>query len=203
MGRKADDPTTQAAKGFPSRRRSKTERAIAEAERLAKLLADAPADPVGAPSLLADARMAPALQVWKDYAPQLRNNNLLDATDRHTFAVFCVFMADFAAANEEILLKGYSVNVKTVSGDKMPRDNPAVSRREIAVKFILELSKRFGLTPLDRYQLMKDQAHQNAPGPLFRPRPDETPDEAPAPADEDVVGLLSKLDSAPPGTPVN
>lgn len=205
MGRRSDPPEVQAAKGFPGRRKSKTEKAIAEAERMAKILADAPADPLGAPMLLADERLAPALQVWKDYAPQLQKNNLLERTDRHIFAMFCVYTADWVSANEEILNKGHMQKVKTVSGSYQWKDTPAIRRRDNAMGFILELSKRFGLTPVDRFQLMKDQSHQAGLGGLFsttRGEGEDKPAETPA-GEEDVVGLLDKLDSAPPGSPVN
>lgn len=202
MGRRADHPKDQAAKGFPGKRRTKVERAIAEAERLADLLASAPAqgdDPLSPPRYITDKRLKPALAVWQDYAPQLAGIHLLTPLDRHTFAILCVYMGEFVAANEEILRKGYSVNVKTVSGDKMPRENPAVSRRDLAVKVVLELSKRFGLTPLDRYGLFKDQPQMPASA-LFGRAGAQVPREAgePAGGDGEVIGLLDTLDSPPP-----
>jgi len=202
MGRLPDAPEEQRDKGFPGKRKSKVEAQIAEAARQAALLADAPgetADPLAPPALIADERLAPALAVWRDYAPRLAKLNLLEQLDRHTFAMFCVYMGEFAVANQEVLDKGYSVMVKTVSGDEMPRVNPAVERRDLAAKFVLELSRRFGLTPLDRSVLITRHAGLGA-GPLFGDRRPEAP--TPAPAEEtDAIGVLGRLDSTPPPRP--
>jgi phage terminase small subunit len=138
MGRRPGNPEDQAAMGHPCKRKTKTEKAIAEAERQAKLLAlpraeeasDAP------PAYLEDIRLAPALAVWREYAPRLDKLHLLARLDRHTFALFCVYAGEFVVACEDILLKGYSVKVNTVSGDHMPRENPSVSRRDFAAKIV-------------------------------------------------------------------
>jgi phage terminase small subunit len=209
MGRRSDNPHDQAAKGYPGKRKTKVEKQIAEAQRLADLLAAAPArpnDPASPPQFITDPRLKGALAVWEDHAPRLMRINLLDADYRHTFAMFCVYMADFVAANDEILRKGYSVNVRTVSGSMMPRENPSVSRRDVAADYILKLSAKFGLTPLDRYGLMKDQASLPAGG-LFhghegQAAPATQPGAEPPQADEDnPLGVLSRFDSEPPQRP--
>jgi P27 family predicted phage terminase small subunit len=205
MGRRRDPAEMQAAKGYPGKRRSKTDRQIAEAEALAELLAAAPAesdDALGPPALLNDARLLPALTIWRDYAPRLQKLNLFAALDRHSFAIFCVYYADFVAAQADINKNGFSRLVKTVSGDRMPRNNPAVDRRDTAVKFILEFSKRFGLTPLDRLDLIGKQAG-GFNGGLFPDRPGpETgePAKDPAGKDDSVIGIANRFDSPPPGT---
>lgn len=209
MGRRPDRPEVQAAKGFPGKRRTKTERAIAEAERLAGLLAAAPAaggDPLAPPSFLDNKLLAPALAVWRDYAPRLANNNLLERVDRYHFALFCVYMGEWLMAHEDILASGYSRMVKTVSGDLMPRESPSVGRRDIAMTWIMKLSPKFGLTPLDRFQLFKDQSsvpHND----LFaaqggRPAA-PNPDNQPGSDDDDVIGSMGRFDSPPPGSRPN
>lgn len=206
MGRRPANADDQKAQGFPGKRKSKTQRQIEQAERLAALLAAAPSesgDRLAPPALLVDPRCAPALSVWREYTPRLAKLNLFGELDRHTFAIFCVYTAEFTAAQQDILDNGYSRNVRTVSGDLMPRLNPSVDRRDTAQKIILEMAKRFGLTPLDQMALIAQQAGHIPPGGgLFpsAPRPAGEAAESPPPqaAGSDVVGLLDQFDSPPP-----
>lgn len=210
MGRRRDRPADQAAKGYPGRRKSKVEKAIEEAERLAKLLAAAAPEsgaPFAPPAFL-DKRFAPALAIWREYVPQLARLNLFQALDRHTFALFCVYYGEWVTANEDILASGYSKQVKTVSGDKMWRENPSVSRRDVALKAILELSKRFGLTQLDRYALLGHQASHPLGGLFEGSGEQKTSGEKPGTAGESAkdggpIGIMDGLDSAPPGSRPN
>lgn len=213
MGRPSDNPRDQAAKGFPNKRKTKTEKAIEQADRLAKLLGDAPAasqDYLAPPALIADPRLKAAATVWAEYAPRLYELHLLARLDRHTFALFCIYVAEFAAANEDIIEKGYSVAVKTVSGDKMLRKNPSVDRRDHAANMVMHLSEKFGLTPADRSKLIRDQAMRLDENTLFgttrqpaqpaAPAAEAAPIEPPAPiGDGSVIGTLSQFDSLPPG----
>jgi P27 family predicted phage terminase small subunit len=211
MGRRKGNPEDQAAMGHPGKRKTKTERAIAEAERQAKLLALPRADEIAeAPAYLTDARLAPALAVWREYAPRLDQLHLLARLDRHTFALFCIYAAEFVVANEDILTKGYSVMVKTISGDKMPRENPSVSRRDHAARMVVEMSSKFGLTPADRNKLLRDGAMRFDDETLFgrtivQPQaPGEQPAEPAAPThDAAAIGSLNTFDSVPPGAKPN
>jgi phage terminase small subunit len=141
----------------PKRKRlTKAERAAAEAKRLASLLAKAAIDsPLAPPAFLTDPRLAPAFAFWNEYAPRLQALGLLEENDRFMFALLSVYVGDFIAATDDILNKGYSVLVKTISGDRMPRENPSVARRDHAAKVVTELSKSFGLTKLDRLNIAK------------------------------------------------
>lgn len=200
--------------GHPGKRKSKTEKAIAEAERQAKLLALPRADESSnaPPAYLEDPRLAPALAVWREYAPRLDKLHLLARLDRHTFALFCVYAGEFVVACEDILVKGYSTRVRTVSKDYMLRENPSVSRRDFAAKMILDLSSKFGLTPADRNKLLRDGALQFDAETLFGrelPKADIAPASdapaSPAPVHHDAaaIGSLSAFDSAPPGAKPN
>jgi hypothetical protein len=74
MARISDLPELQAAKGFPGKRRPKVQRQIEEAQKLAALLASAPAEPgdrLAPPALITDPRLAATLAVWRDYTPRL------------------------------------------------------------------------------------------------------------------------------------
>jgi len=188
--------------GYPGKRQSKSERQLVEAERLARLLASAPGsenDPAAPPQFL-DKRFAPALAVWNEYAPRLKHLNLLDPLYRHTFAAFCVWVGEFVIANEEILAKGYSVMVRTISGDRMPRENPAVSRRETAMKFMAQLSERFGFTTLDQAKLMKEIASHRPDAPLGLFAANTAPEQSGAvAADAGPIGAMDGMDSTPPG----
>lgn len=220
MGRPKGDPADQAAMGHPGKRKTKTEKAILEAERQAALLAmpRATDETSGAPPVyLENPQLLPAMAVWKEYAPRLDRLHLLSRLDRHTFALFCIYAAEFVVANEDILVKGYSVMVKTVSGDKMPRENPSVGRRDHAAKMVLEMSSKFGLTPSDRNKLLREGAMRFDDETLFgRQLPSKAPD-VPAPAaveaeevppappshDSAAIGSLNQFDSLPPGAKPN
>ncbi len=161
---------------MPAKRKkhlTKAQRAVAEAQRLARLLADAPPASAGAlapPAFIADPRPAAAQRFWVDHAEQLRQLGTLENLDRVTFAMFCVYVADFIAAEDDILTKGYSVSVKTISGDLMPRENPSVARRDHGAKMILEMSRLFGLSAVDRLNLSKLARGTELEGTLFDAR---------------------------------
>jgi P27 family predicted phage terminase small subunit len=222
MGRHPDNPLDQAAKGYPGKRKSKTERAIVEAERLAGLLvaerSDTPSD--RKPGYLHDPRLKPASAVWDECAPRLDRLHLLSHNDLQLFGMFCIYAAEFVAANEDILTTGYSVRVKTVSGDKMPRENPSVARRDFAAKMMLDLSGKFGLSPQDRHRLLAAGAMHFDDDTLFGRAvqrqaaapagADDTAERAPAEepipapiAEGSAIGSLSAFDSPPPGTKPN
>lgn len=203
MPRRPDNPEDQRAKGFPGKRRTKVERLIEEAEQRAKRLAASPSeshDILAPPALIDDPKLADALWIWRRYAPQLHEQNLFGDLDRLTFAMYCVYQAEFFLADEDIRKNGYSFMVAATAGGRRPWENPAVARRETAGKMALELSKRFGLTPLDRSTLEKIHSLRDA-GPLFRRNDDEAPEgpenrqEA---VEDDPIGVLDRLDGPPP-----
>jgi len=174
---------------------------LAEAEKLAVLLANAPSTadfPVPPPMFLTGPLLAAAARVWKDASAHLEKLNLLSSTDGWMLAAFCVYVAEFVQANEEVMAKGYSVEVRTISGDKMPRTNPAVSRRDDAFKYMAELSKCFGFTPRHMYELTKLQ--KGSDGPLFdiRPAPQVAEAEQIDPATAKWNRLLDDPLSTPP-----
>lgn len=220
-GRKRDNPRDQRAKGYPGRRKSKTEKAIDAMERAAardaKLFADASAggNLASLPIFLEDARLASAQTIWKEYAPRLDKLHLLGTLDRYTFAMFCIYSAEFVLANRDILDKGYSILVTTVAGAKsgksrgtqMPRLNPSVDRRDYAGKMMLHLAEKFGFTPLDRNKLIREHAMRNDEETLFgRVRaPPDVPTEQPTSSGDPVelVGALGSFDSTPPKPRMN
>lgn len=140
-----------------TKRKSRIERQIEEANRLATLIIAAPTDGtnLAAPGLIRDPRLAPALAVWREVTPLLAARGILDDADRLALATLCYWYSEFIIAADDLLKRGYSVMVKTISGDRMPRKNASASRRDHAFDKLSELSTRFGLTPLDRYALQR------------------------------------------------
>lgn len=138
-----------------TKRKTRAERQIEEAGRVATLITSAPVggSDVAAPGLIRDPRLAPALALWREVVPLLECRRVLDAADRFQLAMLCYWWAEFVAAADDVLRRGFSVMVKTISGDRMPRKNPSAARRDHAADKIAELSAKFGLTPLDRYAL--------------------------------------------------
>lgn len=207
-GRTAASPELEKARGYPGKRKSKADAALEQAARLAEMLAAAPAatgDPMAPPGFI-DKRSAPALRIWRDLAPTLVATGRLTEEDRFVFAQFCVYAGEWVAANEEVLNKGFAQRVKTVAGGFMERTRPAVAIRERAFDVVCKLAEKFGLTPRDRYSLFKDQAAAGLGGLFGQPSPhrqrendEETETGAAAgPAEDDPIGLLGRLDSAPP-----
>lgn len=206
-GRRAAPPGMEKAKGYPGKRKSQADRALERAAQIADLMAAAPAtsgEPLAPPAFL-DQRSAPALRIWRDLAPALVATGRLTEEDRVIFAQFCVYAGEWVTANEEILAKGYSQNVKTVAGGTMERTRPAVAIRERAFDVVLKLAEKFGLTPRDRYSLFKDQASAGLGG-LFGGQgnapasgsDEPQPGAAAGPAEEDHIGVLGRANSAPP-----
>jgi P27 family predicted phage terminase small subunit len=205
MGRRADPPAVQQAKGNPGRRVSKVEKRRAEASRVAELLAASLANASGveAPAMIAADPTAAAM--WRDLAPTLMKTHRLQQQHRPLFFAFCVYYAEWVLAKEAVDRDGHVTNVRTVSGSMMPRTHPMVRIRDDALKNALELSKRFGLTPADEYSLFKDQAVAAATNPgLFGALPTQRPgDEPPVQQSGGVIGKLSQFDTPPPGSRPN
>ena len=203
MGRRPDPIELQDAKGAPGKRLSKAQRQLVEAERLASELAAAPADaadPLAPPRFL-DARAAPALQVWREHAPRLQSIHLLDQLFRHTFAMFCVYVAEFYQAHEHVVEHGHTQRVKTISGSWQWKRNPMVDVRNEASAKVLEFSKRFGLSPMDQAAIFKDNAAVAAAaqqGGLF-PSARRGEDALPAHEEADPVGEMGRFKGPPPG----
>ncbi len=209
MARRADAPAVQKAKGNPGRRKSAVARREAEIARVAKILAEAPreaADPNAPPKLIDRGKMfAGAVAVWKLMAPKLSATHRLSPQHRPIFAMFCVYFAEWVAANEDIMKNGSTQSVPTVAGGEgatMERIRPIVRIRDAAFDQVLKLSARFGLTPTDEYDLFKSQqAAAHHPGLFDRPAQPDAVDSSPdaPPASASLVGSMKAMDSMPPG----
>ena len=202
-GRKPDAPALQAAKGHPGKRR----RAGKADTRAAELAAAPPAsaDPLSPPVWLGEAKLRPALAIWRELVPDLKRYNLLDTLDRPTFAMYCVHMADWVQATRDIAKNGHSYAAKNVNGDDLMRVNPAVKVRELAERHILEIGSRFGLDPSSRYKLLRDQS-ASALGGLFSGQgaggtgEDRGSRGAEETGDDEPLALMQRASAAPPGS---
>jgi P27 family predicted phage terminase small subunit len=215
MGRRAANPQDQKSKGYPGKRKTKVERAIEEAAERAKLLASLPPESTGTlspPAIIDHPMFAEAVAIWRVLVPELSANNLFNPTlDRYTFAAYCIYQAEFYAAHRRVVEKGHTFMGKAIAGGKRPWKNPDVDVRDAAFKAALSLAQEFALTPTARSKIEK--MHSTMPnGPLFdRRRNDaefgegeEMADEvSTAPAEEDPIGILDRMDSPPPGQRAN
>jgi len=193
-GPKADP--MQAAKGFPSRRRGKAERAAAEAARVAALLAPVEGANADLPAMLQDPKYAPAAMVWRKMAPELKRTHRLPVESEFFFVQLCVYAQEWVATTEDLHTHGFDQSIQTVAGGKMERRRPKTLDRQQAYSNCMDLSAKFGLTPHDLYTIFKGQAAvaPNNPG-LFgderrsQPEPEETTTR---------VGGFNRMRSAPP-----
>lgn len=204
-GRKPDAPGLQQAKGNPGRRKTAVQKRMEEAERIAAMLAQPPAqgDPLAPPAIIEQGAAA-AVAVWRDLAPRLRSTQRLQPQHRPMFAMFCVYFAEWTIANEDIKAKGLTQRVKTVAGGFMERTRPIVAIRDRAFDMVMKLSERFGLTPSDEYSLFREQAVAFAANPgLFDRDHQAAPassgaEAAPAEDQPGLIGAMTRMDSTPP-----
>jgi P27 family predicted phage terminase small subunit len=202
-GRKADPH--QAAKGYPNRRKSKVQRREEEAQRVADLLVAASSrDNLSPPDMIDQGPLyAGAVAVWRVMAPRLVRTNRLSEQHRLIFAMFCVYYADWVTLNDQLKLEGMTQTVRTVSGSNMIRQHPAVRLMQQCFDNCMKLSQQFGLTPHDEYDLFKNQSLAAALNPgLFAqagaPKVEQDVPAAPAAENEIGVGMLGRMNSAPP-----
>lgn len=212
MGRRRDNPEDQEAKGFPGKRKSKVERLIeaaaTRAERLAALPAESAA-PLAPPAFIDDPMYAEAVAIWRVLVPELQENNFFNPTlDRYTFAAYCLVQAEYFAADRSVREKGHWFMRNATAGGKRPWVNPDVERRDTALKMAMELAREFALTPIARSKLERIHSAMSE-GPLFRRRQEgalpaetESPQGQPG-EDEDAIGIVDRLRSAPPSTRPN
>ncbi|AYO78327.1 P27 family phage terminase small subunit [Sphingobium yanoikuyae] len=208
-GRKPDPD--QEAKGYPNRRKSATRKREEEAERVAQLLVSSTSGDVLQPPAMIDQGplYAGAVAVWREMAPRLARTHRLPEQHRMIFAMFCVYYADWVTLNDQLKQEGMTQRVKTVAGGFMIRDHPAVRRRQECFDNVMSLSKQFGLTPHDEYDLFKNQAGAAAMNPGLFGGALAVPQQRRAEADDELqpeaaptgarVGMLADMDTPPPG----
>jgi P27 family predicted phage terminase small subunit len=198
-----------ASKRKRAKRQNAIDRAIAEADALVKLIADGPlvaGIALAAPAFITGPKRKATWRVWTDTIALLADRKMLDALDKYVLAMFCVYVVEFVQANEQIQRDGFTTRVKTISGDHMLRENPAVSIRDTAAKIVLDISRREGFTQLDRAVLVRTQRSADIdPADLFTPpapSTDASLDESGEDADPNSTAWSHLLDGEqPPSKP--
>lgn len=196
-GRKPESSTVKLAKGNPR----KQDRA--SLEQRAAALAASPAKNAGVlapPAFLQERSLRSAAKIWNDLAPEMVKSNLLSHLDRHTFARWCVYQADWIEATRSIQKDGIWTYVKNVNGEPMPRRNPSCAHRDRCENNMQSIEAAFGLTPAHRYKLLRDQAALPSGGLFDRePQPAEDKTSTPAREEDDPIGLMTRRSSTTPG----
>lgn len=210
MGRRKDAPATQAAKGFPGRRKAREMKAAIELAARAQPAADqvaAASDPFTAPSLFRSAPVyyARALAVWSDTIRGLRAMGRLDSRYAPSIAIYCVAVQEWEVACAHVRKNGFVQKVIRTTGDKWFRPNPMLDVRAAAESTIRDKAKEFGLSPLFDQDLLKVQTFNRSQGKGQGELPLEEPDEVGAAGDaparqpgEDPLDLMNRADSPPP-----
>lgn len=204
MGRRKDPPAVQAAKGFPGRRRKAVE-AEAKATAVApsgeeEILASLDIAGLRPPPRFARKEFEEERKIWKGLAERLKQTLRASAEFQAPLVAYCDAVARYNRSVLELRRKGYTVSVKTVSGDSMMRVNPAEKIRQRAFDEILMISKGFGFTPADNFALLLDQRRVieagagQRQGDLGLPNPGEGPAAA-----HDPIGGMDRFDTPPPG----
>lgn len=187
MGTRGPKPDPdQAAKGYPGKRKAKADKARIEAETIAWLLKPRPEGSADLPPALQDELYAPAALIWRQLAPELRRTHRLPAESEHLLVMACIYAQEWYAATHDLHANGFAQNVKTVAGGMMERRRPKNFDRQQAYSNLVELSAKFGLTPVDMYNLFRGQANAAMSNPgLFgddRQPANPSPSSASAPA---------------------
>lgn len=203
MGRRKLPEEQRAAHGTVRTRKTKAQRQAEERAAAAEAIA---AQPIGTtlapPEILRGQHYAKALDVWNELGPELERTNRLQPIHRQAFAMFCIYIAEWWQASDDLATGGRSQSVPTVSGGVMERDRPAVRWRAEAFANAMEAAKQFGLTPREEYALFKDQTVVARENPSLFGRsapPPPANDEPSRPASS--IGAMSTMKSAGPARP--
>lgn len=113
---------------------------------------------------------APGSRIWKSLTPDLVRLNFLRATDVQAFGRYCDHMASWVKARKTVLKEGEYYDAVSTSGENLKRLHPATKAAELHEKHLVELEDRFGLSPLARQRILRDQAAL-PPGSLWGDRP--------------------------------
>ncbi|CAH1670681.1 conserved hypothetical protein [Hyphomicrobiales bacterium] len=207
-GRKPDSAAHQAAKGSPGKRRTRKRTPEQKASDLAAARrAGGEFDP---PLFLRDEGLADAVAIWSELAPELSRNNLLGKLDRYTFARWCVYQAEWITATRSLSKDGIWLKARNVNGDEMPRRNPAGMHRDRCEANMRAIETDYGLTPANRYRVLRDQSLARDQNPDMFTTPKDAAAQAPAPIDADEaesgadpIGFMGRHAAPPPGSRPN
>ena len=209
MGRRKDDPLTQAAKGFPGRRKSRVESEIAAAAEAAAALPTSGDDPFPLPTEFrnAPAWYAKAIEIWRHQSEVLRVAGRRRPAYRHALTRYCMWMQFFLAAGEQLRKDlprgGASIKVKKGDGETVIRTHPNIDFMAKAETALRLLEMEFGFTPARDQDLLRVESFNSKQGKL--PLGGQAPGSKPQAGGQqdafaDPIGLMNDTDSPPPGS---
>lgn len=214
MGRYPDDPMTQAAKGYPGRRRRKVETAVAALT--ARITAETKDDPLRLPDqfVAAERRWSIAIRIWTKQASILRTSGRAQAAFVQALARYCIWSQVFEQASDELGREthGKSLTIEWTKGDGATRrlPHPALTIMKDAESILRSLEDEFGFTPLSDADLSRATIFAARAGagqgelPFGPASPSEpaTATTSGKTAAVDPLDLMTATDSVPPG-PLN
>ncbi|MET3925561.1 P27 family phage terminase small subunit [Devosia sp. 2618] len=207
MARRKDDPTLQAAKGFPGRRKKQVEQEIADAVASAEQEPVNQADPYPLPAFFANspAHWRVAIALWKELAEVLRTSGRRRPGYRGALARYCALTQKWTEAMEQLrrdLPKG-GVVVKVTKGDghDVYRTHPSVDyMSKVGVELRL-MEHEFGFTPRSDSDMTRVESFNASQGRLPFGEGPGAPGRGSGAGDAvDPMGVMNDADSAPPGT---
>lgn len=88
-------------------------------------------------------------EYWERNAPRLIDCGVLTNKDYDAFCKLCDVYAEWRECQREISSNGMFFETTTDRGAMRVIEHPAVARRSAAFKDMLNLERKFGLTPVD------------------------------------------------------
>ncbi|WP_027488476.1 P27 family phage terminase small subunit [Allorhizobium undicola] len=210
MGRRKDDPLTQAAKGFPGRRRNAVEKEIEAVAKAAAAVPVGPDDPWPMPDIFLGAPKyyEVAIKIWQQQSEVLKAAGRRRPGYRHALARYCMWQQFFLAAGEQLrkdLPKGgAAIKVKKGDGETVIRTHPNIDFMGKAETALRLLEAEFGFTPVRDQDLVRVESFNSSQGRLplggAHPASANQANRQQEPSDfEDPLGLMNDADGPPPG----
>ncbi len=154
----------------------------------------------GVPAFVSDKRMPAAAAVWRQLMDALPDEmRVVRSPERIMLGMLAYYCVEWIEAVDDLAVHGHYERTETGAGGVKIVTNPSVQRRTIAHRAIVDLSARFGLTPLDLERLKASVSASADKTPASKPRgkkqakpsPEETPTK------DDWSGLIGPV---PPST---
>ncbi len=205
MARRKDDPALQKAKGYPGRRKRKTDQEIEAAAMIADQEVVA-ADPFAVPSIFtkAPAYYRRAIAIWAGQAETLRASGRRRPGYRGGLARYCIWSQMYESAMEKLRRdcpKGeLTIEWTPVGGTTRIIPHPSIKIMGDIEPRLRALEDDFGFTPRSDVNLVRVETYNRSSQPdLFaRPPGQGHEDASPDNAGEDPMDLMIASDSRPP-----
>ena len=207
MGRRKDDPQLQAAKGYPSRRKSKVNKELDALSQAAEISGTVQ-DPFPLPDLFkrAPAHWAQAIKLWHELSEILLKQGRRRPSYRAALARYCWWTQQFFDHADQLrrdLPKGGSaIRVKKGDGEIVIRTHPNIEFMAKAETQLRMLDADFGFTPQRDADLIRVESFNAGQGKFNFNNPASSAQQ-PAAATSDPMDLMNETDSAPPDARLN